>query len=127
MKKTPNRFQHAGFTLIELLTVIGIIGVLAALILPVAGAVKKHQYIYNTQAEMAKLETAIDRYKAAYGFYPPVPLIRRRRASRQRSSTSSIMNWWEPRTTTAFIKPWTTARKSTPAMCPSHFRASAVS
>ncbi len=44
---------------------------LAALLLPVAGAVKKHQYIYNAQAEMAKLETAIDRYKAAYGFYPP--------------------------------------------------------
>jgi hypothetical protein len=44
---------------------------LAALLLPVVGAVKKHQYIYNAQAEMAKLETAIDRYKAAYGFYPP--------------------------------------------------------
>jgi type II secretory pathway pseudopilin PulG len=48
-------------------------GILAALILPVVGAVKKHQYLYNTQAEMAKLETAIDRYKAAYGFYPPSP------------------------------------------------------
>jgi len=61
------------FTLIELLTVIAIMGVLAALLLPVVGAVKKHQYIYNTQTEMAKLETAIDRYKAAYGFYPPSP------------------------------------------------------
>ena len=45
--------------------------VLAALLFPVVGAVKKRQYIFNTQAEMAKLETAIDRYKAAYGFYPP--------------------------------------------------------
>ena len=61
------------FTLIELLTVMAIMGVLAALILPVLGAVKKHQYIYNTQAEMAQLETAIDRYHAAYGFYPPSP------------------------------------------------------
>jgi prepilin-type N-terminal cleavage/methylation domain-containing protein len=60
-----------GFTLIELLVVIAIMGILAALILPVVGAVKKHQYLYNTQAEMAKLETAIDRYKAVYGFYPP--------------------------------------------------------
>ena len=59
------------FTLIELLVVIAIMAALAALLLPVAGAVKKHQYIYNAQAEMAKLETAIDRYKAAYGFYPP--------------------------------------------------------
>jgi prepilin-type N-terminal cleavage/methylation domain-containing protein len=63
----------SAFTLIELLVVIAIMGVLAALLFPVVGAVKKRQYIYNTQAEMAKLETAIDRYKAAYGFYPPSP------------------------------------------------------
>jgi prepilin-type N-terminal cleavage/methylation domain-containing protein len=64
-------FHVSGFTLIELLAVIGIIGVLAGFLLVVAGPVKKKQYIYNTQAEMAKLETAIDNYKAAYGFYPP--------------------------------------------------------
>lgn len=63
----------SAFTLIELLTVIAIMGVLAALILPVVGAVKKHQYLYNAQAEMEKVATAIDRYKAAYGFYPPSP------------------------------------------------------
>ena len=68
---TLNSQLSTGFTLIELLTVMAIMGVLAALILPVLGAVKKHQYIYNTQAEMAQLETAIDRYHAAYGFYPP--------------------------------------------------------
>ena len=68
-RSTLNHFR--AFTLIELLVVIAIMATLAALLLPVAGAVKKHQYIYNTQAEMAKLETAIDRYKAAYGFYPP--------------------------------------------------------
>jgi prepilin-type N-terminal cleavage/methylation domain-containing protein len=59
------------FTLIELLTVIAIIGVIAGFVLVVAGPVKKKQYIFNTQAQMAQLETAIDRYKAAYGFYPP--------------------------------------------------------
>jgi prepilin-type N-terminal cleavage/methylation domain-containing protein len=61
----------AAFTLIELLVVIAIMGVLAALLFPVVGAVKKRQYINHTQAQMAQLETAIDRYKAAYGFYPP--------------------------------------------------------
>jgi prepilin-type N-terminal cleavage/methylation domain-containing protein len=66
---TPS--HSPAFTLIELLVVIAIMAALAALILPVVGAVKRHQYIYNAQAEMAKLETAIDRYKAAYGFYPP--------------------------------------------------------
>src|ERR1700690_2030420 len=64
--------RHASaFTLIELLVVIAIMGTLAALILPVAGMVKKHQYLYNTQTQMSQLQTAIDRYKAAYGFYPP--------------------------------------------------------
>jgi prepilin-type N-terminal cleavage/methylation domain-containing protein len=61
----------SGFTLIELLVVIGIIGVIAGFVLVVAGPVKKKQYLYNTQTQMAQLETAIDRYKAAYGFYPP--------------------------------------------------------
>lgn len=63
--------QFRAFTLIELLVVIAIMGVLAALILPMVTVVKQHQIIYNAQAEMAKLETALDRYKAAYGFYPP--------------------------------------------------------
>jgi prepilin-type N-terminal cleavage/methylation domain-containing protein len=61
----------AAFTLIELLTVMTIIGVLAAFLFPVVGGIKRQQYIRNAQAEMEQLETAIDRYKAAYGFYPP--------------------------------------------------------
>jgi prepilin-type N-terminal cleavage/methylation domain-containing protein len=73
-RHSPLATRHSrAFTLIELLVVISIMGVLAALLFPVVGAVKKRQYINNTQAEMAKLETAIDRYKAAYGFYPPSP------------------------------------------------------
>jgi prepilin-type N-terminal cleavage/methylation domain-containing protein len=59
------------FTLIELLAVITIIGILAAFTIPVFSSVKKQQYIKHTQAELALLETAIERYKAAYGFYPP--------------------------------------------------------
>ena len=71
--RTLDPRRSTAFTLIELLVVIAIMGILAALIFPVAGAVKKHQYLYNTQAQMEQLETAIDRYKAAYGFYPPSP------------------------------------------------------
>ena len=68
----PSTFgPRPAFTLIELLVVIAIMGVLAALIFPVLGEVKKRQYINHAQAEMAQLETAIERYKAAYGFYPP--------------------------------------------------------
>ncbi|MGA2786447.1 MAG: type II secretion system protein [Verrucomicrobiota bacterium] len=63
----------SAFTLIELLVVIAIIGTLAGLLFPVVGAVKRQQYIRHAQAEMAQLETAIDRYKSVYGFYPPSP------------------------------------------------------
>jgi prepilin-type N-terminal cleavage/methylation domain-containing protein len=62
--------RHA-FTLIELLVVISIIGVLAAFTLTVSGSVKRRQYISHTQAELALLETAIQRYHDTYGFYPP--------------------------------------------------------
>jgi prepilin-type N-terminal cleavage/methylation domain-containing protein len=69
MKKTTAVRQ--AFTLIELLVVISIIAVLAAFTIPVMRTVKIRQYESHAQAEMAQIETAIDSYKAAYGFYPP--------------------------------------------------------
>jgi prepilin-type N-terminal cleavage/methylation domain-containing protein len=69
--RLPTFDSRPAFTLIELLVVIAIIAVLASLILPVAGMVKRHAFIQTAQAEMAQIETAIERYKSAYGFYPP--------------------------------------------------------
>jgi len=65
------RPARRAFTLIELLTVIAIIGVLAALLFPAFSGVNRQATLNRAKAEMAQLETAIDRYKAAYGFYPP--------------------------------------------------------
>ncbi|MGO8766054.1 MAG: type II secretion system protein [Limisphaerales bacterium] len=59
------------FSLIELLTVIAIIGVLAAFLLTVTAGVKKTKYINTASAEMQRIETALDNYKARYGAYPP--------------------------------------------------------
>lgn len=61
----------SAFTLIELLTVIAVIAVIAALILPVGNAVRRQALIHNAQAQMSQLQTALERYKSAYGFYPP--------------------------------------------------------
>jgi prepilin-type N-terminal cleavage/methylation domain-containing protein len=63
--------RRRAFTLVEVLVVIAIIGVIAALIFPVAGAVKRWAFIHTAQAEMSQIETAIERYHSAYGFYPP--------------------------------------------------------
>ncbi len=66
----PTRTAPA-FTLIELLVVIAIIGVLAAISIPVLNGVARKKVLDRTRAEMEQIATAIDGYKAAYGFYPP--------------------------------------------------------
>jgi prepilin-type N-terminal cleavage/methylation domain-containing protein len=60
-----------GFTLIELLVVISIIAILAAFTIPVLKTVARKKILDRTTGEMAQIETAIDSYKAACGFYPP--------------------------------------------------------
>ncbi|MDD5139473.1 MAG: prepilin-type N-terminal cleavage/methylation domain-containing protein [Verrucomicrobiales bacterium] len=75
MKKIENRKSKiensTAFTLIELLVVISIIAVLAGFTIPALKAFKRVGIINQTKAEMAQLETAIDSFKATYGFYPP--------------------------------------------------------
>ena len=61
----------AAFTLIELLVVIAIIAILAALIFPVTGAVKRAQIKTKARAELAQVQLAIDNYKSKLGHYPP--------------------------------------------------------
>jgi prepilin-type N-terminal cleavage/methylation domain-containing protein len=67
-----NNSRRQAFTLIELLTVIAIIGVLSAILLPTVTAIKAAQFRKRAQTELAKMENAIKGYKDAFGFYPPV-------------------------------------------------------
>src|SRR5205085_8264204 len=59
------------FTLIELLVVISIIGILAALIIPLSGIATTKMRISRTSAELNQLVTAIEGYKLETGSYPP--------------------------------------------------------
>ncbi len=62
---------RSGFTLIELLVVISIIAVIAAMIFPITGAVKRAQTQARAKLELAEVGTAIELYKAKLGHYPP--------------------------------------------------------
>lgn len=79
---TPNRslvfpqafslvsMKKPAFTLIEILVVIGIIGILAAIFVPVAGSARTSLTKTKTKSRFNEWVTAIGQYKTAYGFYP---------------------------------------------------------
>jgi prepilin-type N-terminal cleavage/methylation domain-containing protein len=70
--KTQNRNRQAGgFTLIEMLVVIAIIGILAGLLTVGATAAVKKNKLTRVSVQMKSIETAIEGYKAKFGFYPP--------------------------------------------------------
>ena len=73
MKTQKAKFTkpQSAFTLIELLVVIAVIGVLAAILLPVFSILKTKATIKRIQGEMKLVETAIDAYKENVGVYPP--------------------------------------------------------
>ncbi|MDD4736705.1 MAG: type II secretion system protein [Kiritimatiellae bacterium] len=63
-------FKKSGFTLVELLVVMGIIGILMALLFPAIGAARKAALKAQAQTEVRAIATAIEAYFNEYGKLP---------------------------------------------------------
>jgi prepilin-type N-terminal cleavage/methylation domain-containing protein len=72
MKTMPIRSRRpcAGFTIVELLTVIAIIAILAAMLLPTLGAARRHAQRVQARLEIDQIAQAILKYDSDYGRFP---------------------------------------------------------
>lgn len=64
------QLHKQGFTLIELLMVIAIIGILAGILIPTVGAVRKQANIAASKSQLSNYATAIQMFKGEYNYYP---------------------------------------------------------
>ena len=64
--------HRRGFTLIELLTVVAIISILLAIIIPTAGAARNSADRAATKAQFGQWVAAMELFRQEYGFYPAI-------------------------------------------------------
>lgn len=70
MDRSPRTVSRSGFTLVELLVVIGVIGLLSAILLPITNAAIRSARKATAQRQINDLAGAIKRYFAEYNKMP---------------------------------------------------------
>ena len=64
--------ERAGFSLLELLTVIAVIGLLAAILVPTTTAARIAARRAKTRVQFSQWTMAMDLFRQEYGFYPAI-------------------------------------------------------
>lgn len=64
------RAGDVGFTLVELLAVLAILGILAAVLVPVVGRAQESARRAQVRAQFAQWAVAVEAFRAEYGYYP---------------------------------------------------------
>lgn len=69
------KITKLGFTLIELLMVVAIIGILAGILIPVAGTVREKANIAASKSQISGYINAINMFKGEYNYFPFTDLL----------------------------------------------------
>lgn len=64
------RWRGSAFTLVELLTVIAVLGILAAILVPVVGRAQESARRTRVKTQFAQWAMALEAFRAEYGYYP---------------------------------------------------------
>lgn len=64
------RHRRGGFTLVELLTVIAVIAILMAILIPSVSTVRRRAAISKTRSQFSQYATAYELFRAEMGYYP---------------------------------------------------------
>ena len=106
MERTTRRTDRAGFTLLELLTVIVIIGILAAILVPVLNRSKDRAHELAAKELCSQTVSAWNQLVLNHGRLPSAALLKKWSSASKESGGDlvvamspgalAVLNWWSP-------------------------------
>lgn len=83
---------RAAFSLIELLTVVAVIGILAAIIIPTTSSARAAANKAKTRSQFAQWSTAIEAFRQEYGYYPTFDTTNKVNGSTAAAATGTALH-----------------------------------